>query len=220
MEDLTRDTTKTQSGEIVDLREDSEVAPSELSLLRQRMMDVEQELAAARLDVGRLQLQLDLFTSTDPTTGLVNRAGTFDAIDTATERLDRMGEPFAVMLIEISELDELRRMDEEDTGEIVRHIGALIGGGLRRLDQVGRLNHGCFVTVLSNVDADHIQIVLTRVRSALTATAIDLGDSLRKLNPKMATIVAMSPKEVNPETLLDQVQELLMRSEIDTTLVI
>ncbi len=218
-----RKTAQDEAVEVIDLRDDPDLdTPSlrELRTLRDRMIGLEDELETARMDVGRLQLQLDLFTSTDPTTGLVNRAGTLDAIQTATERLERMSEPFALVLIQIPELDTMRRDAMEESGDMARHLGALIGGGLRRLDRVGRLEDGNFITVLSNIDSNHIDIVLDRVRTALTAMPIVVGDSEQDLNPQLATIVAVSPDSVNADTLLDQTCELMEASTSDEILTI
>ncbi|MFV1989706.1 MAG: GGDEF domain-containing protein [Acidimicrobiales bacterium] len=222
MSGASRKTAPNDVNETIDLRDGAEGTTSmrELENLRERMIGLEEELDTARMEVGRLQLQLDLFTSTDPTTGLVNRAGTLDAIQVAAERLERMSEPFAVVVIRIPELDAMRREAMEDSGDMARHFGALIGGGLRRLDRVGRLENGSFVTVLSNVDTDHIEVVLSRVRRALTAMPMVIGDSEQDLNPQLATIVATGPRLSDCETLLDQTCELMESSSSDETLTI
>ena len=178
---------------------------TDIGELRRRMAELEAELVEARADVGRLQLQLDLFTSTDPVTGLVNRAGTVDAIDTALDRLARMTEGFAVVLISVPELAALAEPDPDAT----RHVGALIAGGLRRLDRVGRLEDGTFATVLTNIGSEHIEMVTGRVRSALTAAPVELDGEPAQLQPHMVTILATSSTGRDAQQIIELGTELL-----------
>lgn len=189
----------------IDLTGNPSAGPDETDALRRRVAELEVELATARAEAGRLQLQLDLFTATDPVTGLVNRTGTLDAVETALDRLSRMAEGFAVVLISVPELMDLSEPDPDAT----RHIGALIAGGLRRLDRVGRLEDGTFATVLTNIGADYIELVTGRVRSALTAAPVELNGEPVQLQPHMVTIVASSSTDRDSHQIVELGCDLL-----------
>ena len=157
-------------------RSSERVESDELVALRRRMAELETELEQAMIDVGRLQLQVDLFTSTDPVTGFVNRTGTIDAVQSALDRLDRMDEPVTILVLSIPELGELRAsLADADLVGGLRHLGALVAGGLRRVDRVGRLEDDTFVSVLSNLGARSVDVVLGRIEDALTAAPVELG---------------------------------------------
>ena len=174
----------------------------DLAALRRRIADLEDDLEQARMEIGRLQLQLDLFTSTDPLTGFVNRSGTLDAIQSGVDRLDRMGETFAIVLARIPALSRLATEAPGQLAEVRRHAGALLAGGLRRLDRVGRLEDDTFVTVLANVTVEGLEVVLERVRVAVAAGSLRLGDVDVDLSVRLVALLVLTPSTHDADRLL------------------
>ncbi len=205
-------------------RSSERVESDELVALRRRMAELETELEQAMIDVGRLQLQVDLFTSTDPVTGFVNRTGTIDAVQSALDRLDRMDEPVTILVLSIPELDELRAsLADTDLVGGLRHLGALVAGGLRRVDRVGRLEDDTFVSVLSNLGAQSVDVVLGRIEDALTAAPVDLGGIERDLRPQLGALVLESSDTGatgDPDTLLEEAIALLGAGSGDRSIVV
>lgn len=190
---------------VVDLTDGPE-ADDEVMALRARLAEVEAELQRTTDDLGRLQLQVELFSSTDPVTGLVNRGGTIEAIETAMERGTRMDESFGVVAVRIPELDVRRdELDDDELVEGLQHLAALIAGGLRRLDRVGRMVDDTFVTVLSNVGEVHIGVVLERIVQALTGAPVQLGETTTAIRPRLAATVVTPTgvASIDPDRLLD-----------------
>ncbi|MEM8902491.1 MAG: GGDEF domain-containing protein [Actinomycetota bacterium] len=185
----------------------------ELTALRERMVELETELEQAMADVGRLQLQVDLFTSTDPVTGFVNRTGTIDAIQSALDRLDRMEEPVTILVLTVPALRELRTsVSDADLVGGLRHLGALVAGGLRRVDRVGRLDDDTFVSVLSNLGGKSVGVVLDRIRDALTAAPVELGGTEHELRPLIGALVlerSETGAHGDPDELLDRAVAVL-----------
>ncbi|MEO1062700.1 MAG: GGDEF domain-containing protein [Actinomycetota bacterium] len=197
---------------------------TELTALRRRMAELEVELEQARAEVGRLQLQVDLFTSTDPVTGFVNRTGTIDAIQSSLDRLDRMSEPVTILVLAVPELRELRAsLTDADLVGGLRHLGALVAGGLRRVDRVGRLDDDTFVSVLANLGSDSVDIVLARIEDALTAAPVELGGTAHTLRPSVGALVLESSQigeGGDPDLLLDQAIALLRHATDERTIAI
>ena len=189
------------------------IESDELMSLRRRMAELESELEQAMADVGRLQLQVDLFTSTDPVTGFVNRTGTVDAIQSALDRLDRMDEPVTILVLAVPELRDLREsLTDADLVNGLRHLGALVAGGLRRVDRVGRLDDDTFVSVLSNLGGASVDIVLSRIQDALTAAPVELGGADRMLRPQLGALVlerSETGATGDPDLLLDEAIAML-----------
>ncbi len=210
----------------VDLTDRSQerIESDELVALRSRMAELETELEQAMIDVGRLQLQVDLFTSTDPVTGFVNRTGTIDAIQSALDRLDRMHEPVTILVLSIPQLREVRAaLSDGDLVGGLRHLGALIAGGLRRVDRVGRLEDDTFVSVLSNLGGQSVDIVLGRIQDALTAAPVELGGTERLLRPQLGALVLETSDTGatgDPDTLLDEAIALLGAGSGDRSIAI
>jgi GGDEF domain-containing protein len=179
-----------------------ETESTDLAALRRRVADLEADLDHARREVGRLQLQLDLFTSTDPLTGFVNRSGTLDAIQAGVDRLDRMGETFALVFAAIPLLSVLGREAPDLVAETRRHVGALVAGGLRRVDRVGRLEDDTFVTVLANVSNEGLTTVLERLRKAVDGGSVQVDDVSVDLDIHLVTLLVLTPSTHDADELL------------------
>ena len=107
------------------------------------------ELAECRRELGELRLQLDVLSTIDPLTGLLNRNGVLDALDSAADRQRRTSEPFAVLLISVPELDRIRTTYGSLVyADYVRDTGALMGAALRDMDRLGRIDTSTFLVVM------------------------------------------------------------------------
>lgn len=157
---------------------------------------LESELSDARAEIGRLQLQLHVFTTTDPLTGLANRNGLLDDIEMAVARHGRMREPYAVVGFRFDELDGLTdRHSDEECADALQHLAALLAAGLRTVDSVGRLDDVSFAAVLSNIVATNIPVVVDRTLAAITAVPFTVGVGEYALTPGVAAAI---PGETPP----------------------
>ncbi|MEM9609615.1 MAG: GGDEF domain-containing protein [Actinomycetota bacterium] len=216
-----RDTGTEHEADLIDLTTARAADGEDFDGLRQRMLELEAELEQAKADVGRLQLQVDLFTSTDPVTGFVNRSGTVDAIQSALDRLDRMSEPVTVLAITVPELAAVRdQLDDITLIDTLRHVGALIAGGLRRVDRVGRLENDTFVSVLSNLGPDAVDVVLGRLEAALVAQPVELGDDRITLRPRLGALVLRCAAGTDADLLLEEALSLPALADDDGRLVV
>jgi GGDEF domain-containing protein len=216
-----RDTGTEHEADLIDLTTPASAGGEDFDGLRRRMLELEDELEQAKADVGRLQLQVDLFTSTDPVTGFVNRSGTIDAIQSALDRLDRMNEPVTVLAITVPELAAVRdQLDDITLIDTLRHVGALVAGGLRRVDRVGRLENDTFVSVLSNLGPDTVDVVLGRLEAALVAQPVDVGDGEITLRPRLGALVLRGAVGSDADLLLEEALALPAQAGDDGRLVI
>lgn len=165
--------------------------------LKERIRDLETENA-------HLRLQLAIMSSTDPITGLANRAGVVDSIEVAINRLPRMGEPFAIVGVRFPQLNEL--LDDDLRVEAVRDLGALLAAGLRNVDRVGRIDDTTFVAVLANIPTDHVSTVTDRTRGTLGALVEVAGLPESSLEAGLCAISVVDKEtETNAMELLDTV---------------
>lgn len=178
--------------------------------LQERIRDLESENA-------HLRLQLAIMSSTDPVTGLANRAGIVDSIEVAINRLPRMKEPFAVVGVRFPQLNELN--DDDLRIDAVRDLGALLAAGLRNVDRVGRIDDTTFVAVLANIPTDHVSTVTDRTRGTLGALVEVAGLPESSLEPGLCAISVVDPAhETNAMVLLETISEHLASGE--TSLVV
>lgn len=126
------------------------------------------ELAGYRRLLGELRLQLDVLSTIDPITGLLNRNGILDAVDAAAARQGRTSEPFGMLLVALPHLGRIRAV----YGDIVyadhlRDVGALLSAALRDMDTVGRIDECSFLAVLPWVGEDALPELRLRLERVL-----------------------------------------------------
>lgn len=159
-------------------------------------------LSESQEEIARLRIELDLFSNTDLLTGFVNRNGLLEAIEQAADRFARLTEPATILAIRIPEVDHTT-VDNEDHIATVQHLGALIKAGLRRLDRVGRLDDDTFIMVLANLNRDDLDIVLERIRTALTGAPVPIARKEISIHPIMHSVVIDgSPAVPDADSLL------------------
>ncbi len=150
---------------------------------------------------AELRLQLAVLGATDPATGLANRIGLLDAIEMATYRLERMNEPFAVVLLSFPQLEQI--LQDDVRLEAIRDVGSVLAAGVRAVDKVGRMESSTFISVLANIPRDSVDVVLGRTRESLNA----VGD---KVMPRiLAVSLGDSASALAAGDLLDRCQELI-----------
>lgn len=177
-----------------------------IAQLEERLRQCREELAAARL-------QLDMFSATDPVSGLANPHGISDAIRNRLDRLDRNGTPLAVIGVSFPEIAGLRSAhgDQFATGA-VRHTGSVLNAAVRALDLVGRLDETTFAVVLDEADPGQLEMLMGRISHAMASLPLQFADETVELGAIVAAVTAPHPTAVTPENAITQLQEAVADS--------
>lgn len=139
------------------------------SYLIRRVRQLEEQLRRRTQELGMLRLQLAVLSTVDPVTGLLNRNGVGDALEIALERLHRLEEPFAAIGLALPGLRPLAEAEPGAGEENARHVAALLRGGLRAIDRVGRLDDVTFVVICPLIGRAEYRPPLARLQSLMTA---------------------------------------------------
>ncbi|MGD0213377.1 MAG: GGDEF domain-containing protein [Terriglobales bacterium] len=130
-------------------------------------------LTAAALSlavVSRSQRLLQLATS-DPLTGLFNRAYVDDRFAIELSRARRYGKPMTIAVLDADRFKSLNDTHGHLAGDLVlRNIGAILRDSFRQSDTAGRYGGEEFVVILPETDIEAAQRKLESVRE-LVATA-------------------------------------------------
>lgn len=188
--------------------------------LRRQLEETRQALRRRTEEVGLLRLQLDALSTTELTTGLLNRAGLLEAIETALQRLDRLDEPFAVVGVRIPSLARIAQGGPAAIKEALRHVGAMIAAGLRDLDRTGRIDDTTFVAVASLKVADAYTAVLDRLKAVLKAGPLTIGEDVVEPDPQFCVVLAEPSSRGEPTSILQLAEDLLLGASDDTTPVV
>jgi diguanylate cyclase (GGDEF)-like protein len=125
-------------------------------------------LGGALLDNARLFEQVRHLAVSDPLTGLANYRRLLDVLENETERTDRTGRPFSVLLLD---LDDLKKIND-NYGHVVgsRAISRLANTlriHCRAVDTAARYGGDEFALVLPESQEDEAHRVANRIREVL-----------------------------------------------------
>ena len=136
--------------------------------------------------VRNLHVQLETQAVTDSLTGLLNRRGFHQALDSALARVDRNGKRMAILYID---LDGFKRINDSlghDAGdEILCRVARVLEACMRPYDIIARMGGDEFTALLDSLDhpedaarvAEKL-IELISVRHTVEGTEVTLGASI------------------------------------------
>jgi diguanylate cyclase (GGDEF)-like protein len=127
-------------------------------------------LGGALLDNARLFEQVRHLAVSDPLTGLANYRRLLDVLENETERTDRTGRPFSVLLLD---LDELKKINDS-YGHLVGsraicRLADILRIHCRAVDTAARYGGDEFALVLPESQEDEAHRVANRIREVLAA---------------------------------------------------
>src|SRR6266436_238632 len=125
-------------------------------------------LGGALLDNARLFEQVHHLAVSDPLTGLANYRRLLDVLENETERTDRTGRPFSVLLLD---LDELKKINDS-YGHLVGsraicRLADILRIHCRAVDTAARYGGDEFALVLPESQEDEARRVANRIRDVL-----------------------------------------------------
>jgi len=127
-------------------------------------------LGGALLDNARLFEQVRHLAVSDPLTGLANYRRLLDVLENETERTDRTGRPFSVLLLD---LDELKKIND-NYGHLVGsraicRLADVLRIHCRAVDTAARYGGDEFALVLPESQEDEARRVANRIREVLAS---------------------------------------------------
>jgi diguanylate cyclase (GGDEF)-like protein len=125
-------------------------------------------LGGALLDNAHLFEQVRHLAVSDPLTGLVNYRRLLDVLENETERTDRTGRPFSVLLLD---LDDLKKINDS-YGHLVGsraicRLADILRIHCRAIDTAARYGGDEFALVLPESEADEAHRVANRIRDVM-----------------------------------------------------
>jgi GGDEF domain-containing protein len=176
--------------------------------LRRRVEELDGLLRLRDMEIETLRLQLATLATVDPDTGLLNRNGIVEAIDTALQRHDRLEERFAVVVVGLRHAS--RRLREADPEEI-RHVSALLQASIRALDRAGRLDETTFAVVLNLTGVAEPMAPVDRILAALRGASI-VEPPGEEPDLRVGLVLARQARTPTLDEVLTAISETLVRA--------
>ncbi len=127
-------------------------------------------LGGALLDNARLFEQVHHLAVSDPLTGLANYRRLLDVLETETERTNRNGRPFAVLLLD---LDGLKKINDTHGHLVGSHalnrLGHILRIHCRAIDTAARYGGDEFALVLPETSHEEAERVANRIRAVMAS---------------------------------------------------
>jgi diguanylate cyclase (GGDEF)-like protein len=130
-----------------------------------------------RDDVDRLNLDLDRLSRIDSLTGLFNRRHLDEQLTRLLSTARRRQEPLSVLLIDVDHFKRVNDTAGHSGGDrALQETARRLSEAVRAGDVVGRWGGEEFLVLLPNTDPTPARILAERLRVAVSATPVDVGD--------------------------------------------
>jgi len=125
----------------------------------------------------RRNRELEIASTTDALTGLLNRRGARQAIKREVARGARSGKPFGLVLVDIDHFKKVNDTFGHDAGDAVLvEVARAIQSKLRPQDHCARWGGEEFLAVITETDLCGMVLVAERIRLGVQAVEITHGD--------------------------------------------
>lgn len=186
------------------------LAPRELeTYLRgaDRIVALERRLAEAR-DRFRAQATLD------PLTGLSNRAAIMESLDRELGRAERENGALAVVMVDLDHFKRINDVHGHLAGdEVIREAGRRMKAALRVYDVVGRYGGEEFIVVLPGADLATASTIAQRLRTTLSAQAIDTGETCLHVTASLGVAAVGGGVREPPEAIVRRADAALYEAK-------
>jgi diguanylate cyclase (GGDEF)-like protein len=136
---------------------ESEPWPTLTQIVHRASLDV---CAAASEHVSR-----DGHSIIDPLTTLHTKAVFVAALEKEIQRAERFGYPFAVIVVDVDDLDEINDKHGRGAGDrVIERIGIVVRNYFRETDWVGRLGEDMFGVLMPDIQGFNAERLAERIR--------------------------------------------------------
>ncbi|MCB9411825.1 MAG: bifunctional diguanylate cyclase/phosphodiesterase [Actinobacteria bacterium] len=152
----------------------------------------------------------------DPLTGLTTRPGIRRALEFCLERLDVLGEAFALELVDVDNLTGINDRFGHDVGDsVLREVGERLRALVRGSDAVGRVGDDEFVLVWPGVRSlGDVRLLHNRVSESIAAE-FDVGGRVVNVTVSAGALFVGVPQDCDPDDLLRGVDSSMRRARAD-----
>lgn len=134
---------------------------------------------------NELQEELDELRAIDDETGLPNKKALFQSLEPQVSRSRRYNNPLSVIIMRVTNLDNLRSKYADDSSKILIEISHMLNDQMRWADIIGRLSDTDFLMVLPEThdsDANGIAEKVQARISSLDVPDVELDQSEIKVS--------------------------------------
>lgn len=163
--------------------------------------------------IAALLEEQERLATLDPLTTLRNRRAFSDAVRSELQRCQRYELPLCLILLDLDHFKAINDGRGHAAGDrVLSAVGVLLANTLRTPDVAGRWGGEEFVIALTNTAAPNAVSLAERVRSAVQALRIDIGE------PPLSVTASIGVAEYRPgealEALIDRADRAMYQAKV------
>jgi len=171
------------------------------------------ERRVLRLQVDRLQRELQRQATTDSLTGSLNRRAFFELGEREFARAARHHEPLALAMVDVDRFKNIEEQFGPASGDaVVTRLAQVIKEQMRTEDLVGRYWADKFVCLMPATAPDDALRVAERIRGVLAGSDLEVGDARIPVRIS-AGVAARQDADRSLDTLVRRAERALRRSK-------
>ncbi|GAB4482506.1 MAG: hypothetical protein OHK006_01080 [Thermodesulfovibrionales bacterium] len=157
--------------------------------------------------------KLEIFSSTDVLTGLLNRRVLLARLQAEIDRAQRYDSSFALLFCDLDYFKEINDTYGHQAGDVVlREIAAVLTKSVRTCDIVGRYGGDEFIVVLPETSLEGAQDVAERIRQSIGQARLPFDRSASRLSVSIG-ITGFVPTDSAADDLIARIDNALYASK-------
>ncbi|HRI18525.1 MAG TPA: GGDEF domain-containing protein, partial [Burkholderiaceae bacterium] len=166
------------------------------------------------LVAGRLVTSLRRLSRHDGLTGLLNRRAIEEALDAQRQRSQRIGEAFALMMLDLDHFKAINDRHGHAVGDqALKQVAALLRGSLREVDRLGRYGGEEFLILLPGLTLAEALAVARRLCADLSARQLHTATATLAISASVG-VAAWQDGPCDVEQVLAQADAALFEAKL------
>jgi len=165
--------------------------------------------------IGRIQESEEALSDLarrDGLTRLLNRRAFDEALAEARARMERMGEPSALLMLDLDHFKRINDTRGHAVGDdVLRAVSKKLAAQVRSLDRVFRIGGEEFAVLLTGSDANEAEIAGERLRRAVGEVRVHAQGT--EIAPTVSICVAVAPDLEELKSLVEAADAALYRAK-------
>jgi diguanylate cyclase (GGDEF)-like protein len=158
----------------------------------------------------RADARAQRLATTDPLTGASNRRTFQEVAEREMSRARRAGQPLSIIMLDIDHFRAVNEKHGQRTGDrVLQRLAEVLRAALRKEDMLVRYGGEEFLVLLPDVPGPGAVIVAGRLRKAVLATEVEVGELRLSLTVSAGVAARLDEGPESVDTLVARAEEAL-----------
>lgn len=153
-------------------------------------------------------------SATDGLTGLYNRRHVLFELEKEIERARRHHRPLAVLMVDLDGFKQVNDVHGHLAGDrMLKEMAFALGGGIRKVDIIGRYGGDEFLVILPEARMDTALIVARRLSDAVRKHSFRIGNEVLLLTASVGIACTENAEGLEPNAFIDKADKAMLEAK-------